>query len=103
LNLPEYALNKKSGVEAELSLSTQTLANGNTMIKPFRIEGDTINISGSMEYDKASDDIIAAGFDKLHYGYNNLTSLNYQKNAGGMKVDAHGESFDISPYIDNTQ
>lgn len=104
LNIPENGFIKKAGEQATLELSTQRLSSGNTMITPLQLKGsNNMAISGTAEIDKATGDFAAVTLSRMHFGSNDLNSLKYKQNKDGITVDAEGNAFDVSPYLNTSK
>jgi len=103
IGLPEHGFLKKMGDKATLELATSESTPGKTLIKSFLFtEGDG-TASGKGEFDKAANDFSTLTFDVLRIGNHDLTYLDYEKSAEGIKLAAKGHVFDLSPYLSKVQ
>lgn len=103
VSIPEIGFTKKSGDPATLDLSTQQLPSGNTQIKPIRLKGTGIEVSGNAEIEKATGNLVAATFDRLHFNNTDLSALDFRQTPDGVKLTAQGNAFDLSPYLNNSK
>jgi uncharacterized protein YhdP len=75
IQLPKQDLDKKAGEKASLTLSTEKLPSGNTLIKSFTLKGDGYNVAGTAEYDEAANDFSRFSLAPVQLGKMDLDTL----------------------------
>jgi len=69
-------------------------------IPAFHLTGKNVDVHGKAEIAKDLSDIRTVSIDSLSYFGSTLDHLDYEKNDNGFKIDMHGNTFDLRPWVD---
>lgn len=91
---------KAEGEPAILDLTSEQIEKGGiTTFPSFHLHGKNLEGKGKADLNKDGSDLAHVTFDNLTYGDNKFSSLQFEKIDGGFRLDARGESADLTPWF----